>query len=176
MLPASGFGELFATLISYAKHMPTPSNAVDATSPETASNETAVAARLRLVVMRLARRLRQQAGPGVTPSQLAALSSIERLGPLTLGELSSVERVRPPTMTRIVSGLEDVQLVTRARDPHDRRVARVGLTRRGQRFVEQSRTRKDAYLAARLRSLTPVELTTLDRAASILERVMEDAE
>ena len=134
------------------------------------------AARLRLVVMRLARRLRQQASAGVTPSQLAALSSIERLGPLTLGELSSVERVRPPTMTRIVSGLEDVQLVTRERDPHDRRVARVRLTPQGQRFVEQSRTRKDAYLAAHLRSLTPAELTTLDEAASILERVMEGAE
>ena len=156
--------------------MPHDMTATDSPANETATNEAAVAARVRLVVMRLARRLRQQAGPGVTPSQLAALSSIERLGPLTLGELSSVERVRPPTMTRIVAGLEDVQLVTRERDAHDRRVARVGLTQQGQRFVERSRTRKDAYLAAHLRSLTPSELDTLDRAASILERVMEDAE
>ena len=157
--------------------MPTAAtSSTDSTSSAAASNEAAVAARVRLVVMRLARRLRQQAGPGVTPSQLAALSSIERLGPLTLGELSSVERVRPPTMTRIVAGLEDVQLVTRERDAHDRRVARVALTSRGQRFVAQSRTRRDAYLAAHLRSLTPSELTTLDRAAAILERVMEDAE
>ena len=155
--------------------MPTTAS-TDTPSDGTAASEPVVAARLRLVVMRLARRLRQQASAGVTPSQLAALSSIERLGPLTLGELSSVERVRPPTMTRIVSGLEDVQLVTRERDPHDRRVARVRLTPQGQRFVEQSRTRKDAYLAAHLRSLTPAELTTLDEAASILERVMEDAE
>jgi DNA-binding MarR family transcriptional regulator len=170
-MPSSDSKDYLAALISYAKHMSTHT-----TSTDVAANETAVAARLRLVVMRLARRLRQQAGPGVTPSQLAALSSIERLGPLTLGELSSVERVRPPTMTRIVAGLEDVQLVTRQRDPRDRRVARVGLTPQGQRFVERSRTRKDAYLAAHLRSLTPADLTTLDRAASILERVMEDAE
>lgn len=156
--------------------MRTAATSTDATSNAGASDEAAVAARVRLVVMRLARRLRQQASPGVTPSQLAALSSIERLGPLTLGELSSVERVRPPTMTRIVSGLEDVQFVTRERDPHDRRVARVGLTSLGQRFVEQSRTRRDAYLAAHLRSLTPTELNTLDRAARILERLMEDAE
>ena len=156
--------------------MPTAARSTDTPSDGTAASEPVVAARLRLVVMRLARRLRQQASAGVTPSQLAALSSIERLGPLTLGELSSVERVRPPTMTRIVSGLEDVQLVTRERDPHDRRVARVRLTPQGQRFVEQSRTRKDAYLAAHLRSLTPAQLTTLDEAASILERVMEDAE
>ena len=151
-------------------------SAASAETAETAADETAVAARLRLVVMRLARRLRQHASAGVTPSQVAALSSIERLGPLTLGELSAVEQVRPPTMTRIVAGLEEVQLVTRERDANDRRVARVGLTPRGQRFLERSRTRRDAYLASHLRSLTPAELATLDRAARILERVMEDAE
>jgi DNA-binding MarR family transcriptional regulator len=144
-----------------------------ATAPTT-TTETEVAARLRLVVMRLARRLRQQTEPGITPSQLAALSSVERLGPLTLGELSAVERVRPPTMTRIVAGLEEVQFVTRRGDPHDRRVARVALTPRGQRFVQRSRTRKDAYLAARIRTLGRDELATLDAAAAILERVMED--
>lgn len=151
-------------------------SAASAESAETAGDETAVAARLRLVVMRLARRLRQHASAGVTPSQVAALSSIERLGPLTLGELSAVEQVRPPTMTRIVAGLEEVALVTRERDAHDRRVTRVRLTSRGQRFIERSRTRRDAYLASHLRSLTSAELATLDRAARILERVMEDAE
>jgi DNA-binding MarR family transcriptional regulator len=67
-------------------------------------------------------------------------------------------------------------LVRREGDPHDRRVARVALTAAGQRFVQRSRTRKDAYLAARLRALAPDELATLDRAAAILERVMEDDE
>jgi DNA-binding MarR family transcriptional regulator len=134
----------------------------------------AVAARLRLAVMRLARRLRQQADQGVTPSQLAALSSIDRLGPLTLGDLSAVERVRPPTMTRIVAGLEELQLVRRERDAHDRRVARVRLTPAGQRFVQRSRTRKDAYLASRLRTLRPDEVDTLRRATAILERVLDD--
>ena len=141
-----------------------------------ADDERVVAARLRLVVMRLARRLHQHASAGVTPSQLAALSSIERIGPLTLGELSSVEQVRPPTMTRIVAGLEAVELVTRERDSHDRRVTRVALTPKGQRFVARSRTRRDAYLASHLRSLTPSELATLDNAARILERVIEGAE
>jgi DNA-binding MarR family transcriptional regulator len=136
--------------------------------------DVAIAARLRLAVMRLARRLRQQADQGVTPSQLAALSSIDRLGPLTLGDLSTVERVRPPTMTRIVAGLEELQLVRRERDPQDRRVARVRLTPAGQRFVQRSRTRKDAYLASRLRTLGPDELDTLHRATAILERVLDD--
>ena len=61
-------------------------------------------------------------------------------------------------------------------DSHDRRVTRVALTPKGQRFVARSRTRRDAYLASHLRSLTPSELATLDNAARILERVIEGAE
>jgi DNA-binding MarR family transcriptional regulator len=152
----------------------TDDTASDAVASDAVASDVAVAARLRLAVMRLARRLRQQADQGVTPSQLAALSSLDRLGPLTLGELSTVERVRPPTMTRIVAGLEELQLAQRERDAHDRRVARVRLTPAGQRFVQRSRTRKNAYLAARLRTLSPDELAALDRATAILERVMED--
>src|SRR5919201_1789564 len=67
--------------------------------------------RLRLAVMRLGRRLRQQTGEEITASQLSALSSVDRLGPLSLGALAAVERVRPPTLTRIVGHLEAAGLV-----------------------------------------------------------------
>src|SRR6266702_1563559 len=106
--------------------------------------------RLRLVVGRLALRLRQQAEGEITASQLSALASINRLGPITLGKLASVERLRPPTVTRIVAALEDGGLVLRRPDPDDRRFARVELTQPGRDLLERSRTRKDAYLAARL--------------------------
>ena len=110
--------------------------------------ETELASRLRLSVTRLARRLRQQAGAEaeVTPSQLSALSTVDRLGPITLGELAAVERVQPPTMTRIVSGLEEAGLVARKVDDNDRRIARVQTTVAGQRFLERSRSRKNAFL------------------------------
>jgi DNA-binding MarR family transcriptional regulator len=91
--------------------------------PATALDTTALAARLRLGVTRLARRLRQEAEAGLSPSTLAALASIERLGPLTMSELCAVERVQPPSMTRIVSGLAEAGLVNRTADPADRRVA-----------------------------------------------------
>jgi DNA-binding MarR family transcriptional regulator len=135
-----------------------------------------LAARLRLAVMRLARRLRQQADGDVTPSQISALSSVDRLGPLTLGELSAVERVQPPTMTRIVSGLEEQGLATREVDVTDRRVARVHLTVAGRRLLEQSRTRKNAFLAARIRTLAADDRDVLARAAALLERLLETEE
>lgn len=139
-------------------------------------DDTELGSRLRLSVTRLARRLRQQAQQAdaeVTPSQLATLSSVERLGPITLGELASVERVQPPTMTRIISGLEEAGLVARKVDKKDRRIARVETTVAGRRFLERTRSRKDAYLAARIRTLDPEDRAVLARATTLLERLLE---
>src|SRR4051794_18719864 len=139
-------------------------------------DESELTSRLRLSVTRLARRLRQQAQQAdaeVTPSQLATLSSVERLGPITLGELASVERVQPPTMTRIISGLEEAGLVARKVDEKDRRIARVETTVAGRRFLERTRSRKDAYLAARIRTLDPEDRAVLARATALLERLLE---
>jgi DNA-binding MarR family transcriptional regulator len=129
--------------------------------------------RLRLAVMRLARRLRQQTVGEITASQLSALASVSRLGPLTLGALAAVERVRPPTMTRIVGHLEAAGLVVRRPAPGDRRSAKVELSPAGRRLLDQSRTRKDAYLAERLATLTPAEVAVLRQAAAALERLLE---
>jgi DNA-binding MarR family transcriptional regulator len=130
--------------------------------------------RLRLAVGRLARRLRQQAGGEVTPSQYSALSSVGRLGPVTLGELAAVERVRPPTMTRIVASLEEAGLVERHAHPGDRRAAHVQLSDAGHRFLQRSGTRKDAFLAERLARLDPDEVAQLAQAVTVIERLLED--
>ncbi len=128
---------------------------------------------LRLAVMRLARRLRQQTEGEITASQLSALSSVSRLGPLTLGALAAVERVRPPTMTRIVGHLEAAGLLVRRPAPADRRSAEVELSPSGRELLDRSRTRKDAYLAERLATLGPAEVAVLRRAAAVLERLLE---
>lgn len=135
--------------------------------------EAELASRLRLAVTRLARRLRSQLPGELSPSQLSALSSVVRLGPITLGALSTVERVKPPTMTRIVACLDEQALVTRTVDATDRRVARVEATTAGRRFIEGSRRQNDAYLAGRLRGLGPDDRAALERAAAVLERLLE---
>ena len=135
----------------------------------TSTDTAALAARLRLAVTRLARKLRREAEPGITPSMLAALSSVDRQGPLTMSELCAVEQVQPPSMTRIVAALVDVGLVSRESDPSDGRVAWVTVTPEGRRLLERSRGRKEAYLAKALRDLDAHELETLEEAAAILE-------
>ena len=138
-------------------------------------SETELAARLRLAVTRLSRRIRQQVAGGVTSSQVSALATVERLGAPTLGELAASEQVRPPSMTRIVVGLEAAGLVTRTVDAGDRRVARVTLTAEGRRALQRSRSLRTAFLARRLRRLSAAERQALGEVVSLLERLVEEA-
>src|SRR5436305_12413629 len=89
------------------------------------TSELELAARLRLAVTRLARRLRQQSADGLSPSQTSALSSIERHGGLTPSELATIERIQRPTATRVIAAVADARLVLREPDAQDRRSARV---------------------------------------------------
>src|SRR5262245_35892004 len=130
-----------------------------------------LAARLRLAITRTARRLRQEAGTDLSPSQTAALATIDSNGPLTPSELASLERVQRPTATRIVARLEEEGLVERAADPADGRSFIVSPTSQGRALLRKLRTRKNAYLARRLRGLDAEDVATLARAAEILERL-----
>jgi DNA-binding MarR family transcriptional regulator len=140
----------------------------------TSASTTDLAVRLRLTIARMARRLRQEAGAELSPSLGSALASIDRFGPLTPSELAQRERVRRPTITRVLARLEEAGLVERAADPADGRSSLVTTTAEGRALLGEQRTRKDAYLAARIDSLDAEDRATLDRAAAILERLLEE--
>jgi DNA-binding MarR family transcriptional regulator len=138
-----------------------------------------VAAHLRLAVARTARRLRQEAfaaeGRGeLSPSLSAALATIDLHGPLTPSELAKRERVKRPTATRILANLDRLGLVSRTADPADGRASVVATTASGRELLRRLRTRKNAYLARRLRDLDRDEVETLERAALILERLLDE--
>jgi DNA-binding MarR family transcriptional regulator len=130
--------------------------------------------RLRLAIMRLARRLRQQSEPDMTPSMLSAMANIEYRQPVTLGHLAEAERVTPPTMSKIVGRLEDAGLVTRTVDVADRRIQRVSLSPDGAKLIARNRSRKNAYLARKLRRLEPEEVSKLEEAVGVIEKLLED--
>lgn len=132
-----------------------------------------LAPRLRLTIARLARRLRQDAAPGLTPSQAAALASIERIGPCTLGDLARAERVRPPSITAVVGKLEEAGLAGRVTDPDDRRVTRVQCTAAGYEALDDIRRRKDEALERLLGALGAREQARLAAAVPILERLAD---
>ena len=105
---------------------------------------------------------------------LSALTVVERLGPITLGDLAGFERVRPPTMTRIVARLEDDGLVEREPDESDGRVTRLRLSSTGRKLIAKNRTRKDAYLADRLRRLSPRERSRLQAGIRVIQRLLDE--
>jgi DNA-binding MarR family transcriptional regulator len=133
-----------------------------------------VAGHLRLVVSRTARRLRQEAGADLSPSQISALAAIDRHGPLTPSELAAHERVQRPTATRVLARLEELGLIERAPDPTDRRSSLISVSAGGRALLRRQRARQDQFLARRLAALTPEEVATLDRASAILERLLDE--
>src|ERR1700733_11622340 len=133
-------------------------------------DEEGLPSALRLAVMRLARRLRQQSVGQVTASQHSALATVNSRGPLSLGEMAAIEQIAPPSMTRIAARLEDMRLVERQIDPGDRRVARLAITAEGSRLLAETRTRRDLYLARCLHRFTDDERKILTQALPLLER------
>ena len=135
---------------------------------------TDLAHRLRPVITRLARRMRQQAAADLSPTQGAALATIDCHGPLTPSELAARERIQRPTATRVLAHLEESGLIARTADPADRRSSLVSTTEGGRELLDAVRDRKDAYLVQRLDRLSPEDLAALERAAGVLEQVLEE--
>jgi DNA-binding MarR family transcriptional regulator len=148
------------------------------TTPPQTRSDAGLATALRISVSRLARRMRAQRlasglEPGLSDTQLAALSALERHGTMTPGELAEHEKVQPPSMTRVVAVLEERGLVIRQPHASDRRQVVLTATDQGKEVVRQSRRLREAWLAQRLRELTPAERTLLRQAAAILEKLSQ---
>src|SRR3954447_3645892 len=95
-----------------------------------------LAVRLRLAITRTSRRLRQEAGTGLSPSLTAALATVDVHGPLTPSQLARRGAGRRPTPTRLVWSLEELGVLQRAADPQDRRSSLLSVTPAGRALLE----------------------------------------
>jgi DNA-binding MarR family transcriptional regulator len=129
-------------------------------------------ARLRLSILRLARRIRQRADTGLTPSQLSALSTIERHGALRPGSLADHERIGKSSVTRLLANLEAQGQVQRLPDPADGRCAFVELTDEGRSLLKAFSEQADAFLARQVEALSAQEQRDLLAALPVLERLL----
>lgn len=134
--------------------------------------DLALAHDVRIATMRLARRLRaERPDTSLSLTQLAALATVERHGPLTPGELAAHERVSPPSITKVIAGLEARGLVTRTAHPTDGRQALVAVSPAGTELLQADRRRREEWLARRLTGLDETDRRTLRAAASLLDRL-----
>lgn len=138
-----------------------------------AAEEPALATRLRLAVVRLNRRLRVQRDTEAvaTLTQLSALSTLHRHGPMTPGDLAVCERVRPPSMTRVIAALAELSFVERSPHPTDGRQTVVALTAAGRAYVDAEVCARERWLDLRLAELSADERAVLCRAAEIIDRM-----
>lgn len=128
---------------------------------------------LRLTVTRLARRLRKNSGASLTPSQMSALTTLERQGSIRIGRLAELEGISKSTATRLTGKLEDLGLVERIQDDSDARSWQVGLSSEGDRLLTMSSIRADEYLARQMSGLDPDDQRRLLEALPALERLLE---
>jgi DNA-binding MarR family transcriptional regulator len=129
--------------------------------------------RLRVALARLSRRLRRHEVLGLTPTQLAALATVEQSGPLRLGDLAAAEGIAPSTLTRLVTALEDSGFVQRFADPSDARASTLAVTPQGHQALERIRGESNLVLAQSLRNLTPAQRSALAAALPVLEQLGE---
>ena len=129
--------------------------------------------RLRVALARLSRRLRRHELAGLTPTQLAALATIGKTGPMRLGDLAAAEGIAPSTLTRLVTALEDSGYVRRCADPSDARASTLTITAHGQDALERIRTETTLMLTASLELLTPEQRSALAAALPVLEQLAE---
>ncbi len=134
------------------------------------------AARLRMAVGRLSRRLRRPGTGELTQSQLSALATIQQFMPLRLGDLATREGVSASTLSRLVDHLEACGMVTRVRDPSDARSSQVSVTADGASFLEDLRRNGTTLIYHALQSLEDTERASVLAALPAIEKLADRAE
>lgn len=133
----------------------------------------AVAEGLLASVSLLVRRMRQvQDGTGLTLSERAALSRLDRDGPTTSAALACHEQISPQSMGATLGGLEERGLVARRPDPLDGRRVVLSVTADGKRLLRDKRNARSKLLAEALSSeFTTAEIAHLQAASALIERL-----
>jgi DNA-binding MarR family transcriptional regulator len=138
--------------------------------------DSQLASDLSLAVMRLARQLRfRRPQSPVSLSQLSALATLAKEGPMTPGALAIRERVRPPSMTRVIASLADLGFVDRVAHPDDGRQVLVSVSDAGADLLEAERQASQEWLAQRLESLASDQRDTLRDAATLILAIVDES-
>ncbi|TML13333.1 MAG: MarR family transcriptional regulator [Actinobacteria bacterium] len=145
--------------------------------PAVAADPTVLANRLRPVLLKLNRQLRREIHSlGVTGGQVSLLVQIKQNPGIGMRELAALERISVPGMSKFVTRLEEAGLVQRAAVEGDQRRVGLSLTAAGHKVLRSVKSRRTAWLSARLRELDPDELDAIDAAIEPLMNLLLEAE
>jgi len=141
----------------------------------TATDPVTVANRLRPVLLKLNRHLRREIHSlGVTGGQASLLFTIQRQPGIGVRELAALERMSAPGMSKYVGRLEAAGLIVREPSDEDRRRIGLRVSPEGERVLRSVKSRRTAWLAARLKELSEPELETVDAAIESLQELIDE--
>jgi len=141
----------------------------------TAIDPITVANRLRPVLLKLNRHLRREIHSlGVTGGQASLLFTIQRRPGIGVRELAALERMSAPGMSKYVGRLEAAGLIGREPSDEDRRRIGLRVSQEGERVLRSVKSRRTAWLAARLRDLSEAELKAVDAAIEPLQELIDE--
>ena len=150
--------------------MPSPTAAKSAASSEA----LAVADKLRPVLLHLNRHLRREAQTqGTSASQISMLAGIEANPGIGIADLASREGMAAASVCTAVDRLQGAGYVTRLRESSgDRRRVGLAATPEGTALLRRVRSRRTAWLAARLQALTADERARISDAVGALSALV----
>lgn len=141
-------------------------------APAKPADLSALAEDLRVPLLRLSRRLRQEAQKsGLSSQDLFILAYVRRNPGAGVSELADAEQISRPTMSSHVKRLEAAGWIARSDDAADGRRSGLTVTPEAVRKIDAVRRQRNDWLADRLARLTPEEQARLAAAAEPLIRL-----
>ncbi len=137
-------------------------------------SQSHTASELRLVVGRLIRSIRQHSAGGLTPSQVSALATIEKSGPIRICDLATRESVSAPVATRVTTSLEDLGYIKRVQDSNDKRACLVDLTPSGDKVLKNLWEARTDGIYQRIQMLTKSEIAAINAALPVLDKLTRE--
>jgi len=125
--------------------------------------------------LKLNRHLRREIHSlGVTGGQASLLFTIQRQPGIGVRELAALEGMSAPGMSKYVGRLEAAGLIVREPSDEDRRRIGLRVSPEGERLLRSVKSRRTAWLAARLKELSEAELETVDAAIESLQELIDE--
>jgi len=100
--------------------------------------------------------------------QAYALTHLFFKGPIKISELCEHMMVSPGAASQLVDRLEKLEMVTRVADPKDRRVRKVLVLDKGERFVQETFTFSQGWLSELPANIDPEQASQITAVLSML--------
>jgi len=140
------------------------------------SDHNKLASELRAATSHLFKRLRRETRveEDLSMTELATLAHLYNNTAHYPSELAELEKVKTQSMSQILNHLEELQLIEKTPSVADKRKIAIALSTRGREMVDQTRLRRDQWLANAIgANLTPAQIAHLAEAIGILRTLAD---